>query len=78
MDTSTFKPYGDAILVRILKEKRTAGGLFLPDDIQEGRVAIRCKVEAVGPGELKPNGSRSDMMGLKPGDIILEIGRAHV
>jgi chaperonin GroES len=63
------KPIGDRIIVRReAAEERTAGGIILPDTAKNK--PQRGEVVAVGPGKLKPDGSRAKMQ-LKPGDKVL-------
>jgi chaperonin GroES len=64
-----FRPLGDRILVRRVKEdQKTAGGIIIPDTVvekpQEGEVV------SVGPGGLDENGKRVTLE-LKAGDLIL-------
>lgn len=63
------QPIGDRIVVRReAAEEKTAGGILLPDSAknkpQQGVVV------AVGPGKLKPDGTRVPMQ-LKTGDKVL-------
>lgn len=63
------QPIGDRIVVRReAAEEKTAGGILLPDSAknkpQQGVVV------AVGPGKLKPDGTRVAMQ-LKVGDKVL-------
>ena len=62
------KPLADRVVVEVLEaEERTAGGIVLPDTAkekpQQGRVI------ATGPGEIKKDGTRTDMP-LKKGDHV--------
>jgi len=62
-------PLGDKILVKRLEaEKRTAGGIVLPDTAKEK--PKEGKVVSVGSGRVLDDGKRSEMQ-LKPGDRIL-------
>jgi chaperonin GroES len=63
------KPIGDRIVVRReAAEEKTAGGILLPDAAKNK--PQRGTVLAVGPGKLKPDGTRADMQ-LKVGDKVL-------
>jgi len=64
-----FRPMFDRVLVKRLDaEKKTAGGLFIPDAAQEK--ASRAKVLAVGSGKILKNGSLRPLE-LKVGDVVL-------
>ena len=63
------KPIGDRIIVRREEaEGKSAGGIILPDSAKNK--PQRGEVIAVGPGKLKPDGTRSAMQ-LKAGDHVL-------
>lgn len=63
------KPLGDRIIVRReAAEGKTAGGILLPDTAKNK--PQRGKIVAVGPGKMKPDGTRGDMQ-LKVGDVVL-------
>jgi chaperonin GroES len=63
------KPLGDRIVVRReAAEEKTAGGILLPDTAKNK--PQRGTVLAVGPGKLKPDGTRAEMQ-LKAGDKVL-------
>ena len=63
------KPLGDRIIVRReAAEGKTAGGILLPDTAKNK--PQRGKVVAVGPGKMKPDGTRAAMQ-LKAGDRVL-------
>jgi chaperonin GroES len=63
------KPIGDRIIVRReAAEEKSAGGIILPDTAKNK--PQRGEVIAVGPGKMKPDGSRAAMQ-LKPGDKVL-------
>jgi chaperonin GroES len=63
------KPIGDRIVVRReVAEEKTAGGILLPDTAKNK--PQRGAVLAVGPGKLKPDGTRAEMQ-LKVGDKVL-------
>ena len=62
------KPLADRVVVEVLEaEERTAGGILLPDTAKEK--PQQGKVIATGPGEIKKDGSRTDMT-LKKGDLV--------
>jgi chaperonin GroES len=50
------RPLGDRVVVKIVKEEKTAGGLLLPDNAQEKPQTG--EVLSVGPGKILDNGSR--------------------
>lgn len=55
--TTTLRPLGDRVLVKVLaQEDKTAGGILLPDSAKEKPQTG--EVVAVGPGKLKEDGSR--------------------
>lgn len=63
-----FEPLQDRILVkRITLEKKTKGGIFIPDTAQEK--PLEGKVIAVGPGKII-NGQKHSMS-VKKGDTVL-------
>jgi chaperonin GroES len=63
------QPIGDRIIVRReAAESKTSGGIILPDTAKNK--PQRGKVVAVGPGKLKPDGTRAAMQ-LKAGDQVL-------
>ena len=63
------KPIGDRIIVRReAAEEKTSGGILLPDTAQNK--PQRGVVLAVGPGKMKPDGTRVPMQ-LKVGDKVL-------
>ncbi|HEX4612765.1 MAG TPA: co-chaperone GroES [Urbifossiella sp.] len=63
------KPIGDRIIVRReAAEEKTSGGIILPDTAQNK--PQKGEVLAVGPGKLKPDGTRA-VMQLKAGDKVL-------
>jgi chaperonin GroES len=53
------RPLGDRIVVKVVKEEKTAGGIVLPDTAQE-KPQIG-EVIAVGSGRLLDNGERAKM-----------------
>ena len=62
------RPLGDRVVVKIVKEEKTAGGLVLPDTAQEKPQTG--EVVAVGPGRILDNGSRQ-AVDVKDGDKVL-------
>lgn len=63
------RPLNDRVLVlRVEEEKKTAGGLIIPDSAKEK--PQEGKIVAVGPGKRDENGKRT-VMDLKEGDKIL-------
>lgn len=63
------KPIADRIVVRReAAEDKTAGGILLPDTAKNK--PQRGVVVAVGPGKMKPDGTRAEMQ-LKAGDKVL-------
>jgi chaperonin GroES len=63
------KPIGDRIVVRReAADEKTAGGILLPDAAKNK--PQRGTVVAVGPGKMKPDGTRAEMQ-LKVGDKVL-------
>lgn len=63
------KPIADRIVVRReAAEEKTAGGILLPDTAKNK--PQRGVVVAVGPGRMKPDGTRAPMQ-LKEGDKVL-------
>ena len=62
------RPLGDRVVVKVVKEEKTAGGLVLPDTAQEKPQTG--EVLSVGPGKVLDNGSRATM-DVKAGDKVL-------
>jgi len=63
------KPIADRIVVRReAAEEKTAGGILLPDAAKNK--PQRGTVLSVGPGKMKPDGTRAEMQ-LKVGDKVL-------
>lgn len=62
------RPLGDRVVVKIVKEEKTAGGLVLPDTAQEKPQTG--EVLSVGPGKLLDNGTRQ-AVDVNVGDKIL-------
>src|ERR1700730_14032366 len=64
-----FRPLGDRVVVRRVKEdQKTPGGIIIPDTVQEK--PQEGEVVAVGPGALDDNGKRV-APGVKGGDSVL-------
>ncbi|MNX36488.1 10 kDa chaperonin [compost metagenome] len=53
------RPLGDRVVVKVVKQEITAGGIVLPDTAQEK--PQMGEVIAVGPGRILDNGERSKM-----------------
>ena len=62
------RPLGDRVVVKVVKEEKTAGGLVLPDNAQEKPQTG--EVLAVGPGKILDNGSRTTV-DVQMGDKVL-------
>lgn len=63
------RPIGDRIVVRReAAQEKTTGGILLPDTAKDK--PQRGVVVAVGPGKMKPDGTRAPMQ-LKEGDKVL-------
>jgi chaperonin GroES len=64
-----FRPLGDRVVVRRVKEdQKTAGGIIIPDTAQEK--PQEGEIISVGPGALDDNGKRVAPE-VKAGDIVL-------
>ena len=64
-----FRPLGDRVVVRRVKEEqKTAGGIIIPDTAQEK--PQEGEIVAVGPGALDEDGKRVAPE-VKPGDVVL-------
>jgi chaperonin GroES len=64
-----FRPLGDRVVVRRVKEdQKTPGGIIIPDTVQEK--PQEGEIIAVGPGALDDNGKRVAPE-VKEGDIVL-------
>ena len=65
----TLRPLQDRVLVRRIEpEAKTAGGIFIPDNVQEK--PMQGDVVAVGPGARNKDGALVPM-NVKPGDRVL-------
>ena len=62
------RPLGDRVVVKIVKDEKTAGGIYLPDTAQEKPQTG--EILAVGPGKILDNGSRL-VIDVAVGDRIL-------
>ena len=62
------RPLGDRVVVKLVKEEKTAGGLVLPDTAQEKPQTG--EILAVGPGRLLDNGNRQ-AVDVQVGDKVL-------
>ena len=62
------RPLGDRVVVKLVKEEKTAGGLVLPDTAQEKPQTG--EVLSVGPGKMLDNGNRQ-AVDVQVGDKVL-------
>jgi chaperonin GroES len=63
------RPLQDRVLIRRAEpEARSAGGIFIPDAVQEK--PVEGEIVAVGPGAYGKDGALKPM-GVKPGDRVL-------
>jgi chaperonin GroES len=62
------RPLGDRVVVKVVKDEKTAGGIFLPENAQEKPQTG--EILAVGPGKILDNGSRQTI-DVAVGDRIL-------
>lgn len=62
------RPLGDRVVVKIVKEEKTTGGILLPDTAQEKPQTG--EVIAVGPGKTLDNGTRQ-VVDVKVGEKVL-------
>ena len=64
-----FRPLGDRVVVRrVPEEQKTAGGIIIPDTVQEK--PQEGEIIAVGPGALDDNGKRV-VPEVRAGDFVL-------
>ena len=72
-----FTPAGDGVLIRLLEQRMTAGGLALPDGSSDGKTPPRGQIIKVGPGVMnyrKGDGTRLPIdPEVKPGKTIYPI-----
>jgi len=65
------KPLGDGVVIERLEEgERNLGGIILPTNVEENRLAAQGVVVAVGPGLMKDDGDYIPVP-LNPGDRVL-------
>jgi chaperonin GroES len=66
---TTLRPLGDRVVVKPVEaETRSAGGIIIPDTVQEK--PMRGRVVAAGPGG-RTGAGKLTPMGVKPGDTVL-------
>lgn len=64
-------PLGDNVVVQLVEQQKTKGGLFIPDKAKTNqRDAIIGKVLAVGAGRITEYGAKVEA-GVKEGDYVL-------
>ena len=64
-------PLGDYVLLQIIEQEKTAGGLFIPEKARGNmRDAQMGRVLAVGPGRMSEYGARQEV-DVVPGDTVL-------
>lgn len=63
-------PQGDYVLLEVLRQERTKGGLVIPKTASNQRDAIYCKVWAIGQGRLTEYGVVIECT-VKPGQYVL-------
>lgn len=71
MSTATMtqiRPLGDRVVIKVIKQEKTAGGIVLPETAQEKPQLG--EIIAVGPGRLDEDGKRMPM-DVKKGDRVL-------
>ena len=65
-----FRPLGDRVVVRRVKEdQKTAGGIIIPDTVQEK--PQEGEVIAVGPGAINEHTGVRTPLEVKPGEFVL-------
>ena len=65
-----FRPLGDRVVVRRIKEdQKTAGGIIIPDTVQEK--PQEGEVISIGPGAIDENTGKRTPLEVKPGDMVL-------
>jgi chaperonin GroES len=62
------RPLGDRVVVKVVKDEKTSGGIILPENAQEKPQTG--EILAVGPGKILDNGSRQ-VIDVAVGDRIL-------
>ena len=65
---SKIRPLADRVVVKVLKQEQTSGGIFLPDTAQEK--PQMGEVIAAGPGKMDDDGGRLPM-DVKTGDRVI-------
>jgi chaperonin GroES len=65
---SKIRPLGDRVVVKVLKQEQTSGGIYLPDTAQEK--PQMGEVIAVGPGKMDDDGDRLPM-DVKTGERVI-------
>ncbi|MEB3298667.1 MAG: co-chaperone GroES [Candidatus Sericytochromatia bacterium] len=65
---SKIRPLADRVVVKVLKQEQTSGGIFLPDTAQEK--PQMGEIIAVGPGKMDDDGDRLPM-DVKAGDRVI-------
>jgi chaperonin GroES len=68
--TEQIIPNGDNVLLQILDQKKTAGGIVIPEKAKHSRDAVYAKVLAVGPGRVTEYGHKVEC-DYKVGDFVL-------
>jgi len=65
------KPLGDGVVIERAEEgERVVGGIYIPANVDENKLAAQGTVVAVGPGLMKDDGDYIPVP-LKPGDRVL-------
>lgn len=69
--TVNIEPLLDRVVLSPMKEERTKGGLFIPDDSQD-KLLTRARVVAIGPGKLVVHEGKpvNIPLGLKVNDVV--------
>ena len=65
-----FRPLGDRVVIRRIKEdQKTAGGIIIPDTVQEK--PQEGEVISVGPGAIDEKSGKRTLLEVKAGDHVL-------
>jgi chaperonin GroES len=65
-----FRPLGDRVVVRRVKEEqKTAGGIIIPDSVQEK--PQEGEIISAGPGAIDEKTGKRTPLEVKPGDFVL-------
>lgn len=64
------EPMYDRVVCEPIKEEKTEGGLFIPQNAQ-GKDVRKCTVLAVGPGKRHMDTGEYFALSLKPGDTVI-------